>query len=127
MVNSAQVSEANSFPVTSCGILVAYLTYHVQAMNKGSQSCKPQPYSRFHLFFEENEFLLFEENELMNKRKEADEWNAQREQDLHMIQEMQECITKLQCEKNSTLNESANLEEELAQIRVCRLSTSDAT
>ena len=105
--------------MTSCGILVAYLTYHVHAMNKGSQSCKPQPHSRFHLFFEENE--------LMNKRKEAEEWNAQREQDLHMIQEMQECITKLQCEKNSTLNESANLEEELAQIRVCRLSTSDAT
>ena len=82
-------------------------------MNKVPKICKLQPYLRFHIFSEENE--------LMNKRKEAEEWNAQREQDLHMIQEMQECITKLQCEKNSTLNESANLEEELAQIRVCRL------
>jgi len=61
---------------------------------------------------------VFAENELMNKRKEAEEWNAQRELDLQTIQEMHECITKLQCEKNSTLNESANLEEELALARV---------
>lgn len=61
------------------------------------------------------------ENELMNKRKEAEEWNTQREQDLYMIQDMQEVITKLQCEKKSTLNESANLEEELAQFRVCHV------
>ena len=62
---------------------------------------------------------MLTENELMNKRKEAEEWNQQRELDLKTIEDMHECITKLQCEKNSTLNESANLEEELARARVC--------
>ncbi|XP_067943697.1 girdin-like isoform X2 [Watersipora subatra] len=60
------------------------------------------------------------ENELMRRKKEAEEFNHQRELDLKTIQEMHECISKLQCEKNSTLNESANLEEELALARAVK-------
>lgn len=58
------------------------------------------------------------ENELMNKRKEVEDFSVHREQDLLVIKELEEYIHKLEHDKNNTLNESANLEEELAVARV---------
>lgn len=58
----------------------------------------------------------------MNKRSEMDSLNTQREEDLMTIKELEEYIHKLEYDKNSTLNESANLEEELALARVSTLS-----
>ena len=60
----------------------------------------------------------------MNKRKEVEDYSVHREQDLVTIKELEEYIHKLEHDKNSTLNESANLEEELAVARVSTASLS---
>ena len=58
------------------------------------------------------------ENELMSRKSEAEEAVMSRDHLELEMRELQEYVHRLEMDKNSTLNESANLEEELALARV---------